>query len=122
MTSYWRTAGKKVPQLSWFQVWSQSVGSLLTHREVSTLSCPARCRLAIGVAEDGAAVVVGHGRVKQRADFGRDGLRLAHQPQEKVDSMEKRELEQRVFSEYNSYFQWFVGLAILILVIEFLRS
>ena len=40
----------------------------------------------------------------------------------RINDMEKRELEQRVFSEYNSYFQWFVGLAILALIIEFLIS
>ncbi|MCB0579647.1 MAG: VWA domain-containing protein [Phaeodactylibacter sp.] len=40
----------------------------------------------------------------------------------RIDDMEKRELEQRVFSEYNSYFQWFVGLAILVLLVEFLIS
>jgi len=37
----------------------------------------------------------------------------------RIGDMEKRELEQRVFSEYNSYFQWFVGLAILLLLLEF---
>ena len=41
---------------------------------------------------------------------------------ESIDSMEKRELEERVFSEYNSYFQWFVGLGILVLLLEFLIS
>ncbi|MCB9266700.1 MAG: VWA domain-containing protein [Lewinellaceae bacterium] len=40
----------------------------------------------------------------------------------RIDNMEKRELEQRLFSEYNSYFQWFVGLAILVLLAEFLIS
>ncbi|MCB0560662.1 MAG: VWA domain-containing protein [Phaeodactylibacter sp.] len=40
----------------------------------------------------------------------------------RIDEMDKRELEQRVFSEYNSYFQWFVGLAILVLLMEFLIS
>ncbi|MCB9304298.1 MAG: VWA domain-containing protein [Lewinellaceae bacterium] len=40
--------------------------------------------------------------------------------QEGIGRMEKRELEQRVFSEYNSYFQWFVGLALLLLFLEFL--
>lgn len=40
----------------------------------------------------------------------------------RIDEMEKRELEQRVFSEYNSYFQWFVGLAILVLLLEFVIS
>ncbi len=38
---------------------------------------------------------------------------------ERIGDMEKRELEQRVFSEYNSYFQWFVGLGILFLLFEF---
>ncbi len=39
---------------------------------------------------------------------------------ESIGQIEKREMEQRVFSEYNSYFQWFVGLAILLLILEFL--
>ncbi len=37
----------------------------------------------------------------------------------RIGDMEKRELEQRVFSEYNSYFQWFVGLPMLLLLLEF---
>lgn len=39
---------------------------------------------------------------------------------ESIGQIEKREMEQRIFSEYNSYFQWFVGLAILLLILEFL--
>jgi Ca-activated chloride channel family protein len=34
--------------------------------------------------------------------------------------MEKRAFEQRSFSEFESSFQWFVGIAILLLVLEFL--
>ncbi len=39
---------------------------------------------------------------------------------ERIDNIEKRELEQRVFSEYESYFQYFIGLALLLLLLEFL--
>ena len=39
---------------------------------------------------------------------------------ESIGQIEKRETEQRIFSEYNSYFQWLVGLAILLLLLEFL--
>lgn len=40
----------------------------------------------------------------------------------RVDLLEKRELEQRIFDEYNSYFQYFLIIAILLLVIEFLLN
>jgi len=39
-----------------------------------------------------------------------------------VDKLEKREFEARVFNEYESYFQYFIGLAILFLIAEFLLS
>lgn len=38
----------------------------------------------------------------------------------RVDKVEKRALEARSFSEFESYFQWFVGIALLILVAEFM--
>lgn len=41
---------------------------------------------------------------------------------QRISSMEQREYEQRSFSEYESYFQYFVGLALLLLIIEFLIS
>ncbi|MFK7950056.1 MAG: VWA domain-containing protein [Saprospiraceae bacterium] len=41
---------------------------------------------------------------------------------EKIQKIEKREVEQRVFNEFETYFQWFVFLAIIILVAEFLIS
>ncbi len=39
---------------------------------------------------------------------------------QRVDQLEKRELEQRIFDEYNSYFQYFLFPAILLILIEFL--
>lgn len=39
-----------------------------------------------------------------------------------IQKIEKREIEQRVFSEFESYFQWFIFIAIIFLVIEFLIS
>ncbi len=38
----------------------------------------------------------------------------------RIDAIEKRELEQRVFDEYESYFQYFIGLGLLLIVLEFL--
>jgi Ca-activated chloride channel homolog len=40
--------------------------------------------------------------------------------QNRVDKVEKRELEARSFSEFESYFQWFLAIALLILVAEFM--
>ena len=37
-----------------------------------------------------------------------------------IEKLEKRELEQRVFKEYNSYFQYFLGIGLLLLLLEFL--
>lgn len=39
---------------------------------------------------------------------------------QRVDQLEKRELEQRIFDEYNSYFQFFLFPALLLILIEFL--
>ena len=40
----------------------------------------------------------------------------------RIDNIEKREFEQRVFNEYESYFQYFIAVAILLLLVEFLIS
>lgn len=40
--------------------------------------------------------------------------------QKQIDNIEKKEFEQRVFDEYASYFQWFIGLALILILIEFL--
>ena len=42
--------------------------------------------------------------------------------QDRIDRIEKREFEQRLFNEYESYFQYFIAFALLLLVIEFLLS
>ncbi|MBK7872000.1 MAG: VWA domain-containing protein [Saprospiraceae bacterium] len=42
--------------------------------------------------------------------------------QQRIDMVEKREYEQRAFTEFESYFQYFIGVALLLLVIEFLIS
>lgn len=39
-----------------------------------------------------------------------------------IEQIEKRELEQRSFTEFESYFQYFIGLGLLLMVIEFLIS
>ncbi len=42
--------------------------------------------------------------------------------QKYIEALEKQEFEQRTFSEYESYFQWFLAAALLFLLIEFLLS
>ena len=49
-----------------------------------------------------------------------EGDKIIGALQERIDKVEKRELEQRSFSEYESYFQYFLALGIFLLVIEFL--
>ncbi len=49
-----------------------------------------------------------------------EGDKIIGALRERIDKIEKRELEQRSFSEYESYFQYFIALAILLLLIEFL--
>ena len=40
----------------------------------------------------------------------------------KLEKVEKRELEQRSFSEFESYFQYFIAVGLLLIIIEFLLS
>ncbi len=40
----------------------------------------------------------------------------------RIDQMEKRALEQRIFSEYESYYAYFLGMALALLVFEFVIS
>lgn len=40
--------------------------------------------------------------------------------EKRIENMEKRTLEQRSFSAYESSFQWFVGAALLLMVLEFM--
>jgi Ca-activated chloride channel family protein len=55
-------------------------------------------------------------------NLARDAESLADALQERIDTIEKREYEQRLFTDYESYFQLFVGVALLLLVVEFLLS
>lgn len=47
---------------------------------------------------------------------------LALDLQARIDTIEKREYEQRVFTNYESYFQPFIAIALLALIIEFMLS
>lgn len=40
----------------------------------------------------------------------------------RIDAIEKRELELRSFTEYESYFQYFIGMGLILLILEFLLS
>ena len=68
--------------------------------------------------------------LKDLADAG-DGVyfnlasgsdKVAEALRTRIDSVEKRELEQRVFNEYESYFQYFIAVALLLIIVEFLIS
>lgn len=39
---------------------------------------------------------------------------------DRIEKLEKREFEQRVFEEYDSYFQYFLGFGLLLLIAEFM--
>ena len=41
---------------------------------------------------------------------------------ERIDKIEKTEMEQRSFSEFESYFQYFIGFALLLILVEFFIS
>ena len=45
---------------------------------------------------------------------------LAQQIADQLNQLEKSEMEQRIYTDYYSYFQYFLGLGILLLVIELL--
>ncbi len=49
-----------------------------------------------------------------------EGEKIVEALKTSLDRVEKRELEQRSFSEFQSYFQYFIGLGLLLLIIEFL--
>lgn len=51
-----------------------------------------------------------------------NGEKVIEALQKYIETLEKQEFEQRTFSEYESYFQWFLALALLFLLIEFLLS
>lgn len=49
-----------------------------------------------------------------------EGQKIVDALKTSLERVEKRELEQRSFSEFESYYQYFVSLALLLLIIEFL--
>ncbi|MEM7101997.1 MAG: VWA domain-containing protein [Bacteroidota bacterium] len=51
-----------------------------------------------------------------------NGDRVIESMRERIDKLEKQEFEQRTFSEYESYFQYFLAFGILLLIVEFLLS
>ena len=52
----------------------------------------------------------------------REGDAVSVALRERINRLEKREFETRAFEEYESYFQYFIGIALLFLIIEFLIS
>lgn len=38
----------------------------------------------------------------------------------RLDRLQKREVEQKSFSEYNSYFQWFLGIAFILFLLDWM--
>lgn len=55
-------------------------------------------------------------------DLGTDPELIKQSLATQLDRLEKREFEQRAFSEYESYFQYFLGATLLLIIIEFLIS
>lgn len=51
-----------------------------------------------------------------------DGAAVFAAIQSSIELIEKREFEQRVFTDFESYFQYFLGAGLLLLMIEFLLS
>jgi Ca-activated chloride channel family protein len=54
--------------------------------------------------------------------LGNDAASLVEALRNRIDTIEKREYEERVFTDYESYFQLFIGLALLVLLVEFFLS
>ena len=48
---------------------------------------------------------------------GEDGIKDL---KERLSRLQKREVEQKSFSEFNSYFQWFLGIGFLFLLLEWI--
>ena len=48
---------------------------------------------------------------------GEDGIKDL---KDRLSRLQKREVEQKSFSEYNSYFQWFLGIGFLLLLLEWI--
>jgi len=51
-----------------------------------------------------------------------DPEKVIEELRKRIDKIEKRDIEQRSFTEYNSYFQYFLGFAIFLLLIDLFFS
>ena len=51
-----------------------------------------------------------------------EGDKVVSALQERIDKVEKRELEQRSFNEYESYFQYFLATGLFLMLLEFFVS
>lgn len=67
--------------------------------------------------------------LRDLADAGRgeyyplnDGREIVEAIKTRIDKIEKRELEHQSFTDYESYFQYFIGFGLLLLIIDFLIS
>ncbi|MCB0637892.1 MAG: hypothetical protein KDC54_14790, partial [Lewinella sp.] len=54
--------------------------------------------------------------------LGNDAASLVSALRNRIDTIEKQEYEERVFTDYESYFHVFIGLALLVLLGEFFLS
>jgi Ca-activated chloride channel homolog len=53
-------------------------------------------------------------------NLNNDTRQLVTSLRERLDAIEKREFETRMFTDYESYFQYFVAIGLLLIMIEFL--
>lgn len=51
-----------------------------------------------------------------------EGDQIIPELRARIDQVEKREFEQRSFNEYESYFQYFIGIGLIFLLMEFIIS
>ncbi len=51
-----------------------------------------------------------------------DGEKVITSLRDRIEKIEKSEFETRSFTEFESYFQWFILLALLIIIVEFVIS
>lgn len=51
-----------------------------------------------------------------------DGEKVINALKDRIENIEKREFEQRLFTDYESYFQYFLAIGLLFLLIEFIIS
>ena len=51
-----------------------------------------------------------------------EGNEIIESLAKRIDKLEKQEFEQRSFTEFESYFQYFLAIAILLLIIEFMMA